>query len=147
MSIRFEKVGKEFPKLDMLDELNREAFPDSERIEVERQIALMEAGKTVFVAAYEEDTFVGFLVYVPGPKEEVLFPLFLAVARDKRSEGYGGRILKHLEDLYPESTLVLEMEELKRPTIRREKGAKDFIREMDFMIPDTAPPILAWSLP
>ena len=112
MSIRFEKVGKEFPKLDMLDELNREAFPDSERIEVERQIALMEAGKTVFVAAYEEDTFVGFLVYVPGPKEEVLFPLFLAVARDKRSEGYGGRILKHLEDLYPESTLVLEMEEL-----------------------------------
>ena len=27
MSIRFEKVGKEFPKLDMLDELNREAFP------------------------------------------------------------------------------------------------------------------------
>ncbi len=26
MSIRFEKVGKEFPKLDMLDELNRRLF-------------------------------------------------------------------------------------------------------------------------
>ena len=39
MSIRFEKVGKEFPKLDMLDELNREAFPDSEMADEYRKLA------------------------------------------------------------------------------------------------------------
>ncbi|GEM_PF-4584840 len=84
------------------------------------------------LAFYEEDQFIGFALVVLYSAFVYLY--YLAIDPDKRSSGYGAKALKALEDEYPDSAIVFEMEaeDPDRPNAKQEYVS---ICEMDLIFP------------
>lgn len=91
-----------------VEALYEEAFPPEERVDLVLLCAAAEKPTVEFVAYYDEGAFCGFTYSVDTG--ECLYLLFLAVAKDARSHGYGSQIIEGLKDRFPGRSIVLEIE-------------------------------------
>lgn len=110
MDLHAVKISSSFKDMQSLEKLNQEAFPQAERVAVERLVRLADEKKIEFSAIYDRDTFVGF--YALRIHAATVYLLFLAIAPSKRSQGYGGEALSLLAELYRDYQIVLELEKL-----------------------------------
>lgn len=106
MALYAKKITENFKELE---DLNNEAFPLEERVSIERMIEFTHTGVSDLYGVYEDDLFVGFFMTMTSKTCVYLF--YLAVCASLRSKGYGGRILKLMDDLY-QRQIVLDMEPL-----------------------------------
>ena len=106
MTLQAKKITKSFKELE---DLNNEAFPKEERVSIERMIEFTQTGISDLYGVYDDDKFVGFFMTMTSDTCVYLF--YLAVCASMRSQGYGGRILQLMDELY-QRQIVLDMEVL-----------------------------------
>lgn len=126
MSLKIEKVTPSFRDLNKIESLNQEAFPPEERMPLQEMLELIQMKKIEVSALYDEWQFVGF--YVLTVEEKVGYILFLAIASDKRSQGYGSRALRCMKKQYPEHQIILDMEPVEEsaPNLQQRISRKQF---------------------
>lgn len=108
MDLQIKNITSSFEDLELLKQLNHEAFPEEERLEVDRLIQLADENLVEFVAIYDSDEFVGFYsltVYHP-----CVYLFFIAIIPEKRSKGYGSQTLQLLNEIYKDDQIVLDLE-------------------------------------
>ena len=71
MSLTSQIITAEFPDLDKVEALNREAFPEEERVPISEFLRYTNDERSHFFAFYNEEEFVGFAfaVYNVQPKK------------------------------------------------------------------------------
>lgn len=89
-------------------DLYHQAFPEVERIPFPLLLLRAKAKWIDFIAFYDHDQFCGFVYLMNG--KTITNIMYLAVAPQLRSHGYGQQILTLLKNRYPYKTLVLEIE-------------------------------------
>lgn len=109
MSLSVIPVSENFPDMGKLCKLNNEAFPQIERISTERLIRMAEKNQIDLNAVYDQKRFVGFFAMFSGPGCAYIF--FFAVEPSLRSKGYGSQMLNVVRTTYPDSQIVLDLEE------------------------------------
>lgn len=112
MSLTSQIITPDFPDLDKVEALNKEAFPEEERIPLSEFLAYGQEEDAHFFAFYNEEEFVGFAFVISNDK--VFYVSFFAIMPHLRSHGYGGQIIDKLVDFY-QKTMVLEVERLDEP--------------------------------
>lgn len=84
------------------------AFPASERFPV-FHLLIMNLRKNVHLEAIEDNgAFVGLALIVEGA--EVVYLAYLAINPDKRSQGYGSKVLQQLKKRFADKQIVLDIE-------------------------------------
>lgn len=91
-----------------IERLNREAFPEEERIPVGDLVSMARQDGYELLAAYEEERFVGFVFLALAGASIYLF--LLAVEPELRSRGYGGRIVQKILERYPAGQVVADIQ-------------------------------------
>lgn len=99
---------KNFKDIDKVDRLNRAAFPDEERMDVEDLLDRKKIINVEFFAVYDNNEFIGFFNTMIF--KNTAYVLFLAVEEDKRSRGYGSEILKLILEKYKDYQVILDLE-------------------------------------
>ncbi len=102
------KITKDFKDIKAVEELAKEAFPPEEYLAPEKLLKMSERGEVDFLALYDGATFVGFTVI--SLYEDMCYLFFLAISPEHRSHGYGGKVLRLLDELYPEKQQVVDFE-------------------------------------
>ncbi len=93
------------------EEVNREAFPPSERLEMDEIFAFAQDTDTDILGIYDEKTPIGFAVLLKNA--ECAYIYYIAIDKNLRSKGYGGAALGELMEAYSDLQLSLDFEELK----------------------------------
>ncbi|EMC43326.1 GNAT family N-acetyltransferase [Streptococcus mutans] len=112
MSLTSQLITADFPDLQKAEALNKEAFPDEERVPLAELLRYSSEEFSHFFAFYDGDEFVGFAFAVYNAK--VFYISFFAIMPHLRSHGYGSQIIAKLTDFY-QRTMVLEVERLDEP--------------------------------
>lgn len=68
MSLTSQIITAEFPDLDKVEALNREAFPEEERVPINEFLRYTNDERSHFFAFYNEEEFVGFAFAVYNEK-------------------------------------------------------------------------------
>ncbi len=103
-----KRITPDFPDLNKVETLAREAFPPEEYLAPRELIAMDQRGELDFLALYDGAQFVGFMTVCAF--ESLAYLFFLAVDPALRSHGYGGQALALLETLYPGRQQVVDLE-------------------------------------
>jgi GNAT superfamily N-acetyltransferase len=106
--LQLVRITSAFPQLDQVEALDQEAFPAKEYLSPAAQIQLAQKGDFDFWALEEQGRFVGFMSVLRYEKLAYLF--FLAIAKDRRSQGYGGQALALFKEHYASVSHVVDME-------------------------------------
>lgn len=106
--ITLKKLGSDDPDIPVFREINNEAFPDYERLPIEKMFAFSPC--TDVVGYYDGETPVGFSMLVKG--KALAYMYFFAIRKEYRGKGFGSGALKLLLREYPEYQIVLDFEEL-----------------------------------
>ncbi len=104
------KITSDFIDLPLVERLAKEAFPPEEYLSPAKLIEMTEHGEVDFWGLYDGDTFVGFTVISIFEGMSYLF--FLAIDASLRSKGYGGKVLRLLDELYPNKQQVVDFEKI-----------------------------------
>lgn len=126
MKLSMKKITPEFRDMELLEEVNREAFPEDERIEIPELLQLAQEERMDTLAVYDGNDFVGFCsLVIEAP---MIYVFFLAVDSRKRSMGYGGKIIALLEKTYSEYQIALDLELIDEssPNLSQRKRRKEF---------------------
>ncbi len=103
-----QKITREYSKWQELEALAIEAFPPEEYLSPSKLLEMSTDGTIDFLAVHDNGIFVGFIV--TSVYESICYLFFLAISSDHRSKGYGSKILKLLEELYPDKKQVVDFE-------------------------------------
>lgn len=110
MNISIKKVDSDFVDLDKIDRLNKEAFPEPERIEIDDILNFVKDGHMDCLTFYDERLFVGFMTVMVT--EKIVYISFFAIQSNLRSRGYGSNILKMIKKCYPNHCIIIDIEPL-----------------------------------
>lgn len=91
-----------------LEVLAKEAFPPEEYLSPSTLLEMSQGENFDFIALLDNENFVGFMVVQTHNRMAYLF--FLAIASQFRGNGYGGKAIALLKDLYPDKTQVVDFE-------------------------------------
>lgn len=103
-------ITNNFKDLKLVEELAKEAFPPEEYLAPAKIIEMNKKGEVEFLALYDNDLFVGFMVV--SVFKNLVYLFFLAIDSKFRSCGYGGQALQLLDELYPSKQQVVDLEKL-----------------------------------
>lgn len=81
-----------------------ESFPKEERMPYPLMVAMSKLWNTDFLIFSDGNTPVGILYLAKNSK--LVFVMFLAVAKEMRSKGYGSSILRYVKDHYQKKIIV-----------------------------------------
>ena len=96
------------PDAMLLDRLNREAFPDNERVDAEDLFAMAARGEASVLGIYEDDIFAGF--FALRTYQGYIYLIFFAIRPEMRSRGLGGRALRMLCERYNGTQIAIDFE-------------------------------------
>lgn len=108
MNIILKQIGKDFPDMDSLCVLAKEAFPPQEYIAPHELLKMAQSDGFDFWALYDDECFIGFMAVMTHKTMAYLF--FLAIDSSLRSQGYGGAALSKLQQTYPLFQHIVDME-------------------------------------
>ncbi len=103
-----KQITRNFIDLEKVEALAKEAFPPEEYLAPRELIQMSERGEVEFLALYDEELFVGFMVI--SLYETLCYLFFLAIDDKFRSKGYGSQALRLLNELYPDKQQVVDFE-------------------------------------
>ena len=109
MTLTSQLITDVFPDLEKVDQLNKEAFPEEERVPLEEFLRYQDRDDAHFFAFYNEEEFVGFAFAISNAK--AFYVSFFAIMPHLRSHGYGQEIIEKLVEFY-QRTMLLEVERL-----------------------------------
>lgn len=110
MKLSVKKADYNFKDLEKIDRLNKEAFPQQERIELDFILEFVEQGNMECLAFYDEDEFIGFMTVMYS--ENLVYISFFAIEPTKRSKGYGSKILTIIKEYYETKNIIIDIEPL-----------------------------------
>ncbi len=102
------KITSGFRDLPLIERLAKEAFPPEEYLAPSKLLKMAERGEVDFWGLYDGDMFTGFAVV--SLFEGMAYLFFLAIEPSLRSKGYGGKVLRSLDELYPDKQQVVDFE-------------------------------------
>ncbi|SNZ10168.1 Ribosomal protein S18 acetylase RimI [Terribacillus aidingensis] len=108
MSLHAKPVLRNIQDIQILNQINNEAFPLEERIPFDKLIELADHKHIDLLAFYDKERIIGFVVMVIEKPCAYIF--FLAIDSNHRSKGYGSEALQMLTTLYPEYQIVMDLE-------------------------------------
>ncbi|WP_195983794.1 GNAT family N-acetyltransferase [Clostridium sp. D33t1_170424_F3] len=94
-------------------EIYTASFLKEDRMPFWLMLALAKTKNTDFLTFYDGDTLCGF-VYMAAVKD-LAFVMFFAVDETLRSKGYGGKILKEVQSIYPDHKIIMSIERCDEP--------------------------------
>lgn len=97
--MKLEKVIKNCWCWNAINKLAVEAFPPKEYLAPDKLIKMSKEENFDFYFIEDDNKFIGFVVIQTYKNLSYLF--FLAIAKEHRSKGYGGKILKLIRETYP----------------------------------------------
>lgn len=106
--MRCEDITKDMASYCIVSNLQMTAFPPEERFTMEEILALAESDHIEYKSFWEEKQLCGILFYNIG--ETMLYLFYLAVPPEMRSKGYGAQLLHWLSGMYPDKTIVGNIE-------------------------------------
>ena len=131
MSLTSQLITDVFPDLKKVEQLNKEAFPEEERVPLDEFLLYQDRDDANFFAFYNEEEFVGFAFAISNQK--VFYISFFAIMPHLRSHGYGREIIEKLIDFY-QRTMILEVERLDEDcdNLEQRKARMDFYLQNGF---------------
>ena len=127
--LRTISIDERFSELEKVEALALEAFPPEEYLAPGELIRMAAEDGFDFLALYDENVFVGFMVVMTHKTMAYLF--FLAIEKSFRSMGYGSKALRTLRAIYPNMQQVVDMEKQDDSAAnqrQREKRRQFYIR-------------------
>lgn len=126
MDLYMKKITIDFEEIDKWEEINNNAFPKEERMEIKQMQDLITENIFEIWAFYDKDEFVGYCVVITD--EKVAYIFFLAIDSDKRSMGYGSEGLSLIKEQYSNCQVVVDLEAIEEevPNIAQRKTRKKF---------------------
>lgn len=106
--MKLEKVIKNCWCWNDIKELAVEAFPPEEYLAPDKLIEMSKEENFDFYLIEDDNKFIGFVVIQTYKNLSYLF--FLAIAKEYRSKGYGGKTLKLIRETYPNKIQVVDFE-------------------------------------
>ena len=131
MSLTSQLITDVFPDLDKVEKLNKEAFPEEERVPLSEFLRYQDREDAHFFAFYNQEEFVGFAFAISNQK--AFYISFFAIMPHLRSHGYGKEIIEKLTDFY-QRTMLLEVVRLDEEcdNLEQRKARMDFYRQNGF---------------
>ena len=123
-NLTFVKMDASFSDWESVSQLNNEAFPEEERMEDKHFKQLYKRGVEAY-AIYDKE-FIGFMIGTYSREYKMFYIWFLAIEQAHRSLGYGSKVLSQLEDMYPNSQWVVEIEVLNSASKNFEERLRRF---------------------
>ncbi len=99
---------KDLKNADDFRKLYLESFIENERVDFDKLFSGV-FGDFKLVGQYDNDKFVGMMHYVV--KENFLHLNYFAIVPDCQNQGYGTKFLSWLKDTYPNTPIVVDVEE------------------------------------
>lgn len=126
MNLQTKDITCDFEDMEHFRRLNDEAFPEDERIETGRLVAMGMSNRVKLTAVYDKGLFVGF--YAVRVQVPVVYIFFIAIDGGLRSRGYGSGILSLIKKAYPDCQIVLDLERLDEnaPNYEQRRARKRF---------------------
>ncbi|MCK5762756.1 MAG: GNAT family N-acetyltransferase [Clostridiales bacterium] len=121
---------------DAVWEIFKYSFPEEERRSFEEQKNLLKNPLYNFNTIYDCDLFIGFIAF--WTFKDFIFIEHLAIDKNFRGKGYGGKIVKDIISKY-DKIIILEVEKTKTTeAIRRisfYKNLKFYLNKYDYLQP------------
>lgn len=108
MCLYLKKIDGIFDNKEKWKEINDDAFPPVERMDLDRLLELSTKDGFELLSAYDDAVLIGFVLL--GISEYCTYIFLLAVDKDQRSKGYGSMILSEIRNRYPDHQIVLDLE-------------------------------------
>lgn len=109
MELTSKKISRKLPEFPHIKNLLTNSFPKNERYPLWLLTARAARRDVDFLAYYDGDDFCGISYSVKA--ENTLFVLYLAVAENMRSKGYGSAILAEIGRIAGERSITLNVED------------------------------------
>lgn len=109
MDLDIQPVRLSLKEYRQVKQLYTRAFPKYERESWTWLLLKAKYQRADFMAFYDQEQFVGFVYVIHS--HGMHYILYLAVNDQVRSHGYGTRIINELRTLYPQDSLVLDIEQ------------------------------------
>ena len=93
MSLTSQLITDVFPDLEKVEQLNKEAFPEEERVSLEEFLSYQDRDDAHFFAFYNEEEFVGFAFAISNQK--AFYISFFALCPISAVMGTGEKSLKN----------------------------------------------------
>ena len=124
--MELRKLAADCKDRDLLEEINHEAFPPSERMNTEELFQFAQRTDTDILGIYDNDLLVGFIVLVKNEPSSYLY--YLAIDHRLRSKGYGSKAIQALLSLYSHLQITLDFEVLDpaAPNLEQRKRRREF---------------------
>lgn len=106
--MRCEDIKEEMPYYDVVRELQMTAFPPEERFSMDKILRLSRSNHIEYKSFWEREQLCRILFYNIG--ETMLYLFYLAVPAEVRSKGYGAQMIQWLIKMYPDKTIVGNIE-------------------------------------
>ena len=116
-----------------IKKLYKHAFPRSERVPFFFFFRFSKRRDISLTAFCDGGSFCGFSYSVES--DTLFLVLYLAVSKEVRGQGYGGKILSYLKETHPDKTVVLHIEPLDEsaPNIEERKSRLNFYLKNGFI--------------
>lgn len=108
MDLRVETVTGKNQWKQKVKEIYTSSFLKEDRMPFWLMLLMEKKTNTDFISFHDEDILCGF-VYM-ATIENLTFLLFFAVDENKRSKGYGSRILDKIQSIYPNNKIIISIE-------------------------------------
>ena len=125
--LRIHRLTPESGELDAVRALYESAFPENERRSLDGMLR-EKSGALKLLSFFEEERFIGLLFLLECG--DISHIIYFAVTPELRGQGYGGRILRAVEEGLPGQRLILDIE---KPSERAENNAQR-LRRKDFYL-------------
>ena len=106
--MKLKKVIKNCCYWKEINDLAVEAFPPEEYLAPDNLIEMSKKDCFDFYYIEDKNAFIGFVVIQTYKNISYLF--FLAIAKEYRSKGYGGKTLQLIKETYPNKTQIVDFE-------------------------------------
>lgn len=106
--MKLEKVIKNCRYWNEINDLAVEAFPPEEYLAPNKLLEMSKEEYFDFYYIEDNNKFIGFAVIQTYKNLSYLF--FLAIVKEYRSKGYGGKALKLIKETYPNKIQVVDFE-------------------------------------
>lgn len=103
-----KRITSDMDGFSQVESLQKEAFPLNESYSMEQILELAESDHIEYMSFWEDGVLCGILFYNVGRTMVYLF--YLAVNKEQRSKGYGGKLLAWLKESYPDKSIAANIE-------------------------------------
>ena len=110
MELILQKLKPDCKDRKYLEQINDEAFPDSERMTMDEMFAFSADTDTDVLGIYDGDMPIGFAMLVKNAECGYLY--FLAIDNRFRGKGYGSVAIRKILAAYPQIQMILDFEEI-----------------------------------